>query len=239
MPRSRALARAAPSRKNLAFDMIAQACGGTFSVTGDAGWPADPARASSLRRHRYRHADGDHHSRRAVTSSKQTGEGHRLQVAMQDAMLHYMRGPNFATQGPNRQGGRARRRAGCPASPTPRWACTPARPAGPTTIRLRHDQPRQSGALGPAADAGRARGPDRRRTLSWYPGRPGGARTGRGSPKSSPPGPEGPGQVRGHGSTSARRAFPPGAVLDSHDELHDDATFEQRGVMQTMRPSGP
>ena len=29
---------------------------------------------------------------------RETGEGHRLQVAMQDAMLHYMR-INFATQG--------------------------------------------------------------------------------------------------------------------------------------------
>ena len=34
----------------------------------------------------------------ALYKRRETGEGHRLQVAMQDAMLHYMR-INFATQG--------------------------------------------------------------------------------------------------------------------------------------------
>jgi len=82
--------------KNLAFDMIAQACGGTFSVTGDPDGP--PTRPGiSL-------GDTGTGMLMAITilgalyKRRETGEGHRLQVAMQDAMLHYMR-INFATQG--------------------------------------------------------------------------------------------------------------------------------------------
>src|SRR5438128_1363016 len=85
-----------PFEHNLAFDMIAQACGGTFSVTGDKNGP--PTRPGiSI-------GDTGTGMLMAVTilgalyKRRETGEGHRLQVAMQDAMLHYMR-INFATQG--------------------------------------------------------------------------------------------------------------------------------------------
>jgi formyl-CoA transferase len=85
-----------PFQHNLAFDMIAQACGGTFSVTGDKNGP--PTRPGiSL-------GDTGTGMVLAITilgalyKRRETGEGHRLQVAMQDAMLHYMR-INFATQG--------------------------------------------------------------------------------------------------------------------------------------------
>src|SRR5206468_2050816 len=85
-----------PFEHNLAFDMIAQACGGTFSVTGDKNGP--PTRPGiSL-------GDTGTGMLMAITivgalyKRHETGEGHRLQVAMQDAMLHYMR-INFATQG--------------------------------------------------------------------------------------------------------------------------------------------
>src|SRR4249920_4135665 len=85
-----------PYEKNLAFDMIAQACGGTFSVTGDPNGP--PTRPGiSL-------GDTGTGMLMAITilgalrKRDATGQGSRLQVAMQDAILHYMR-INFATQG--------------------------------------------------------------------------------------------------------------------------------------------
>ena len=84
-----------PYEKNLAFDMIAQATGGTISVTGERGrQPVKPG--ISL---------GDTGTGMTMAVSilgalrkrDKTGEGCRLQVAMQDAMLHYMR-TNFSTQ---------------------------------------------------------------------------------------------------------------------------------------------
>jgi len=84
-----------PFEKNLAFDMIAQAAGGTISVTGEADRaPSKPG--ISL---------GDTGTGMLMASTiiaalyrrNTTGQGARLQVAMQDAMLHYMR-TNFSTQ---------------------------------------------------------------------------------------------------------------------------------------------
>ena len=84
-----------PYETNLAFDMIAQAMGGTISVTGERGrQPVKPG--LSL---------GDTGTGMTMAISilgalrkrDKTGEGCRLQVAMQDAMLHYMR-TNFAIQ---------------------------------------------------------------------------------------------------------------------------------------------
>src|SRR5246500_2146595 len=78
-----------PYEKNLAFDMIAQACGGTMSITGERdGRPLKPG--PSL---------GDTGTGMLLAISilgalyrrKETGQGEHLQVAMQDAMLHYMR----------------------------------------------------------------------------------------------------------------------------------------------------
>jgi formyl-CoA transferase len=78
-----------PYEKNLAFDMIAQACGGTMSVTGQAdGPPAKPGPTL-----------GDTGTGLLMLTSilaslykrKETGKGVHLQVAMQDAMLHYIR----------------------------------------------------------------------------------------------------------------------------------------------------
>src|SRR3954447_20459623 len=85
-----------PYEHNLAFDMIAQACGGTFSVTGEKNGP--PTRPGiSL-------GDTGTGMLMAITilgalyKRRETGEGHRVQVAMQDAIMHYMR-INFATNG--------------------------------------------------------------------------------------------------------------------------------------------
>ncbi|PPR62568.1 MAG: Formyl-CoA:oxalate CoA-transferase [Alphaproteobacteria bacterium MarineAlpha4_Bin2] len=85
-----------PYERNLAFDMIAQAAGGTFSVTGEADGP--PTRPGI--------SIGDTGTGMvmaltivsALKKREKTGEGHHLQVAMQDAILHYMR-TNFATTG--------------------------------------------------------------------------------------------------------------------------------------------
>src|SRR6201986_4848436 len=84
-----------PYESNLAFDMIAQATGGTISVTGEKGrGPVKPGLSLG---------DTGTGMTMAITilgalhKRMKTGQGHRLQVAMQDAMLHYMR-TNFSTQ---------------------------------------------------------------------------------------------------------------------------------------------
>jgi crotonobetainyl-CoA:carnitine CoA-transferase CaiB-like acyl-CoA transferase len=78
-----------PYEKNLAFDMIAQACSGIMSTTGELdGRPLKPG--PSL---------GDTGTGMLLSISilgalyrrNATGQGDHLQVAMQDAMLHYMR----------------------------------------------------------------------------------------------------------------------------------------------------
>ena len=78
-----------PYEKNLAFDMIAQACGGTMSITGEPDGPTCKPGPSL----------GDTGTGMlmaicilgALYERKSTGQGRRLQVAMQDAMLHYIR----------------------------------------------------------------------------------------------------------------------------------------------------
>ena len=116
-----------PYEKNLAFDMIAQACGGTMSITGERdGRPLKPG--PSL---------GDTGTGMLLAISilgalyrrKETGQGDHLQVAMQDAMLHYIRIAFAAQYRTGKAGGGARRTAACPA-PIRRWARSRARAAG-------------------------------------------------------------------------------------------------------------
>jgi len=91
----------------LAFDMIAQAAGGTISVTGEPDRP--PVKPGP--------SFGDTGTGMLMTATilaallerQRTGTGRRLQVAMQDAMIHYMR-TCFATQA--RTGKPAPRRGG-------------------------------------------------------------------------------------------------------------------------------
>jgi formyl-CoA transferase len=78
-----------PYEKNLAFDMIAQATGGVMSITGDADGPpikpgvtlGDPGTgmllAISILGALYRR--------------RETGQGDHIEIAMQDAMLQYVR----------------------------------------------------------------------------------------------------------------------------------------------------
>src|SRR6201986_2226524 len=78
-----------PYEKNLAFDMIAQACGGTMSITGERDGPLLKPGPSL----------GDTGTGMLLSISilgalyrrKETGQGDHLQIAMQDAMLHYIR----------------------------------------------------------------------------------------------------------------------------------------------------
>ena len=84
-----------PFENNLAFDMIAQAVGGVMSISGEKdGRPIKPGPTL-----------GDTGTGMllaisilgALYEKKSTGKGQRLQIAMQDAMLHYIR-LAFATQ---------------------------------------------------------------------------------------------------------------------------------------------
>ncbi|HEX3881676.1 MAG TPA: CoA transferase [Stellaceae bacterium] len=79
-----------PYEHNLAFDMIAQACGGGMSITGEAdGAPCKPGPTL-----------GDTGTGMlmcisilsALLERARTGKGRHLQVAMQDAQLNYIRG---------------------------------------------------------------------------------------------------------------------------------------------------
>jgi crotonobetainyl-CoA:carnitine CoA-transferase CaiB-like acyl-CoA transferase len=95
-----------PHEKGLAFDMIAQAAGGPISVTGE---PERPPVKPGL-------SFGDTGTGMLMAATilgalherNRTGQGRRLQVAMQDAMIHYMR-TCFATMA---RTGRAARRNG-------------------------------------------------------------------------------------------------------------------------------
>jgi formyl-CoA transferase len=96
-----------PYEKNLAFDMIAQACGGLMSVTGEEDGPPCKPGATI----------GDTGTGMLMAISilgayvrrLRTGAGEHLQVAMQDAILHYIRNA-FAHM--ERTDGKAAPRAG-------------------------------------------------------------------------------------------------------------------------------
>lgn len=214
-----------PYESNLAFDMIAQACGGTFSVTGEADGP--PTRPGiSL-------GDTGTGMLMAITvlgalyKRRETGEGHRLQVAMQDAIMHYMR-INFATQGLT---GKAAQRGGSKVpgvnnAPMGLYPCAPGGPndyvyimtsrANPDhwdrLLKLigredligdkRYATPADRVALEPEVDAIIAAWT---RTRSKYDAM----------------------------KAVGEAGIPAGAVLDTN-ELNDDVTFEERGIMQTM-----
>src|SRR6195952_4936688 len=96
-----------PFEKSLAFDMIAQAVGGLMSITGEEDGPPCKPGATI----------GDTGTGMLMAVSilgayvrrLRTGQGEHLQVAMQDAVLHYIRNA-FAYM--ERSGGRPAPRAG-------------------------------------------------------------------------------------------------------------------------------
>jgi crotonobetainyl-CoA:carnitine CoA-transferase CaiB-like acyl-CoA transferase len=96
-----------PYEKSLAFDMIAQAAGGLMSVTGDED--GLPCKAGAT--------VGDTGTGMVMAISilgayvrrLRTGQGEHLQVAMQDAVMHYIRNAFTVTE---RTGGKPAPRAG-------------------------------------------------------------------------------------------------------------------------------
>ena len=216
-----------PYEKNLAFDMIAQACGGTMSITGERdGRPLKPG--PSL---------GDTGTGMLLAISilgalyrrKETGKGDHLQVAMQDAMLHYIR-IAFAAQyrtGDTKAAGRA---ADSSVSGTnPPMGTFPCKGGGLNdyvyvfTSRANPDHWRRllkvigrEDLIGDAryeTPAARAERPDEVNAMisDW---------------------------TKRHTKHEAMEIIgaagvPAGAVLDTM-ELYNDQTFEQRGIMQTI-----
>jgi crotonobetainyl-CoA:carnitine CoA-transferase CaiB-like acyl-CoA transferase len=215
-----------PFEKNLAFDMIAQACGGTFSVTGAADGP--PTRPGiSL-------GDTGTGMLMAITilgalyRRKETGEGRRLEVAMQDAMLHYMRIP-FSTQGKT---GRVAERGGDKVpgignAPMGLYPCAPGGPNDYVYIMTSRANPEHWGRLLTLIGREDLVGDKRYATPNDRVER------------------EAEVDALIHPWTKTLTKFeamqalgaagiPAGAVLDT-GELQNDATFEARGIMQTMR----
>jgi formyl-CoA transferase len=216
-----------PYEKNLAFDMIAQACGGTMSITGMAdGPPCKPG--PSL---------GDTGTGMLMAISilgalyerRATGAGRRLQVAMQDAMLHYIRFA-FQTQAVTGQpAGRAGSGSGSRVAPSGLFPCAPGGANDWVYVfaRQRDHWDRLLKVIGREDLVGDAR----------Y-GTPA-ARADR------------QGEVdamvaaftRRHDKHEAMRLIgaagvPAGAVLDTM-ELLNEPSFTQRGILQTMQhPSG-
>jgi crotonobetainyl-CoA:carnitine CoA-transferase CaiB-like acyl-CoA transferase len=112
-----------PYENGLAFDPIAQAAGGAMSITGEPGGkPIKPGPTI-----------GDTGTGMLMAFSivsalfdrSRTGKGKRLQVAMQDSIMHYSRS-GFIAQA--RTGKAAPRRA---AAPNPPSGIFPCRPEGP------------------------------------------------------------------------------------------------------------
>ncbi|PPQ34604.1 CaiB/BaiF CoA transferase family protein [Rhodopila globiformis] len=214
-----------PYEKNLAFDMIAQACSGIMSTTGERdGRPLKPG--PSL---------GDTGTGMLLAISilgalfrrVRTGQGEHLQVAMQDAMLHYMR---IAFSYQARTGKAAPRAADSSVSGgNPPMGTFPCKGGGPNDYVYIYTS--------------RANPEHWRRLLAVI-----GREDLIGDPRYDSPSArsERPGEVNDMIAAWTRRhdkheamdiigaaGIPAGAVLDTL-ELHNDPTFEQRGIMQTI-----
>ena len=214
-----------PFEKNLAFDMIAQACGGTFSVTGDPDGP--PTRPGiSL-------GDTGTGMLLAITvlgalyKKRETGEGHKLEVAMQDAILHYMRIP-FSTMGltqkpAERGGGKV---PGIENAPMGLYACAPGGPNDYIYIMTSRANPEHWDRLLKVVGREDLIGDEKYNTPA----------------KRLQHEPEVDDIIAAWTKTETKfdamkivgeAGIPAGAVMDTA-ELYADKTFEERGVMQTM-----
>jgi formyl-CoA transferase len=215
-----------PYENNLAFDMIAQATGGVMSITGEPdGPPLKPGvtlgdtgtgmlLAISILAALYR--------RRA------TGQGEHIEIAMQDAMLQYIRVAlsSQATQGVAAKRNGAKILSGF-AVPSGTYPCKPCGPndyvyvytsrTNPLHWRRLHEVIGRKDLIGdPRFDTAVARLEHERDVddmiSAW---------------------------TRQHDKREAMRILgdagvPAGAVFDTM-ELTDDPDFERRGIMQTMQ----
>ena len=220
-----------PYEKNLAFDMIAQACSGIMSTTGELdGRPLKPG--PSL---------GDTGTGMLLSISilgalyrrKATGQGDHLQVAMQDAMLHYMR---IAFSYQSRTGKAAPRAADSSVSGgNPPMGTFPTKGIGPSDGGGPNDYV--------YIYTSRANPEHWRRLLAVI-----GREDLVGDPRYDSPAArsEHAAEVNDMVATWTRQhtkheameiigaaGIPAGAVLDTM-ELTNDPTFEQRGIMQTI-----
>jgi formyl-CoA transferase len=215
-----------PFERGLAFDMIAQAAGGLMSITGEPeGPPIKPG--TTL---------GDTGTGMLLAISilgalyrrKTTGEGERLEIAMQDAMLQYIRVAFAATA----TTGKAAQRNGSKllsgkTAPSGVYPCKPGGPndyvyvytsrANPAHWRRLLEVIGRADLIGdPRYDTVPARAEHEEEVdaliANW---------------------------TRQHDKHEAMRLIsavgvPAGAVLDTM-ELHNDPDFERRGIMQVMR----
>ena len=215
-----------PYENNLAFDMIAQATGGVMSITGDAdGPPLKPGvtlgdtgtgmlLAISILGSLYRR--------------RSTGQGEHIEIAMQDAMLQYIRVAlsSQATQGVAAKRNGAKILSGF-AVPSGTYPCKPGGPNDYVYVYTSRTNPlhwrRLLEVIGrkdligdPRFDSAVARLEHEREVdemiSAW---------------------------TRQHDKREAMRILgdagvPAGAVFDTM-ELTDDPDFERRGIMQTMQ----
>ena len=143
-----------PHEAGLAFDMIAQAAGGPISVTG---YPDMPPVKPGL-------SFGDTGTGMLMAATilgalherNRTGQGRRLQLAMQDAMIHYMR-TCFCNDGAHRQAGAAQRRQ-VGRRQQRAVGALPGQGRRPQRLCLPDHQPGQPRALVAADEADRPRG---------------------------------------------------------------------------------
>jgi formyl-CoA transferase len=219
-----------PYAKGLAFDMIAQAAGGPISVTGE---PDRPPVKPGL-------TFGDTGTGMLMAATilgalherNRTGQGRRLQVAMQDAMTHYMR-TCFATMARTGQAAprRGAKSGGGNNAPSGLYPCAPGGPNDYLYITTSRANPehwsRLMKLIGRAElidDPRFASGNDRvaheqeldEIIIAW---------------------------TRQHTKQEAMLlvsgvGVPAGAVFDTL-ELQNEPSFEERGIMQVMKhPNG-
>ncbi len=220
-----------PYEKNLAFEMIAQACGGTMAITGEPG--GRPCLSGATL--------GDTGTGMlmaiaivsALYQRHTTGAGRHLQVAMQDAQLNYIRGAfmmHARTGQPAKRNG-ARSAFGGP-PPADIYPCKPGGPNDWAYVFCSHNNPEHWRRL--AAVIGRPELADDPEYVDH----------GKRAEHAAEVEAMVAAWTRTHNKHEVTRIIgaagvPCGAVLDTGDLLAEP-TFETRGIMQTMQhPAGP
>jgi crotonobetainyl-CoA:carnitine CoA-transferase CaiB-like acyl-CoA transferase len=130
-----------PYENNLAFDMIAQACGGTMAITGERdGRPCKPGPTLGDTGTGMLLAIG---ILGALFQRHSTGRGRRVQIAMQDAQLQYIRGAfvQHARSGQPAMRNGAKPMAGGSLAPYGIYPCKPGGPNDYVFIFTSHNNP--------------------------------------------------------------------------------------------------
>src|SRR6516225_1840447 len=130
-----------PYENNLAFDMIAQACGGTMAITGERdGRPCKPGPTLGDTGTGMLLAIG---ILGALYQRHTTGRGRRVQIAMQDAQLQYTRGAfvQHARTGQPAMRNGAKPMAGGSLAPYGIYPCKPGGPNDYVFLFTSHNNP--------------------------------------------------------------------------------------------------